>query len=1296
MRLCTDEGNFRIKKKGGASRWINGGLTLALFLLAVIGFTSPAHGQAVATGKITGTVLDPSGAAVPGAIVKVTNPSTGYTQTVKASATGVYVVPALQPGTYTMQATASGFSRAAYSDVNVNAGQTTDITIKMKIGAATQTVTVSAQGQILKTTTAKLSTTISPKGVQNLPLAGLNALPLATLVPGATSTMGNSRYTTFDGLPAAALNISVNGTNDNFQRYRSTTTGFFTAAPLRLGAFNEFTVSTNDLTAEAGAQGSATLQFVTKRGTNHFHGNLFWWAENSYFNANDYLNNALGVGKPSQHLNDFGGSLGGPILKNKLFFFGYLEYRRDPTAYTANSQVFTSPAQSGNFSYMGTDGQLHTVNLLNLAHNYGFSSTVNSISGNMMNEVNKYVPNGTLSPGTYSTGSTATPVTQTLSWLQPITYKDWWPTVRLDYQITPKLSWTGTWDAQWFTITAVPDYPGASLAGNGWWSNYYTLSNSLTWTISPTLLNQFSFGLEETKEEFNPATTGDPFASQNNQVINPPLGVQPVIPGFIMPIPRNNPTYNPEDNLTWTHGNHTFTFGGQIQIGTMYETEINNPPTYNTGIVSQDPALNMFTSSNFPDVSTANNNAELSNAEALYAFLTGRVSSISGFNYVNSATGQYQVLGSAIDREKAVLGGVYFQDAWRVNQHLALNYGFRWEWTGALGSTNNLWVAPTYAGLFGPSSGLFQPGVLTGDQNPQLYLRPHPYRSDLIQPAPNFGVAWNPDFKSGFLHKLFGGSNTVFSGGASLSWFNEGWLPIESTNFYNNPGSGQAVFYDAVTNFAPGTLSLGQKVTPNAFPATFHFPIPESAFTFSGTPFSTVNPNLRSPYVESWNVGIQRQFPGNNVLQVNYVGNHSVGLWMSYDLNEVNIFNNGFLTDFNNAAHNLAVNMGAGKGSTFADNTGAQGLVPTPIFDTAFAGSANSAFTNPTFVTLLQQGQAGALAAQLAGSYTYLCNLVGGNTAFTPCAGSGGMGSYPINMFQANPYAAGTYLTTVGNQGQSTYNALQVQWKHPTGHGLMFMANYTWAHSLSNVFIGDYYTGDSLLQNFVTLRNPSLSKGPGPYDIRQAFKFYTYYNLPFGPGREFATSNSSFLGRTAGYIIGGWTVGSIFTANTGMPFKLMGGYNTYNYSYGYWPDASDSGVVLNGVTVKQLQNNVGVYGGPTTSEPVVFLNPSLLAKNPNAIAPETTPGQLGDMIYLHAPGNWDVDFSVLKAIPIREQVSLDLRAEFINAFNHPNWGVPGPHGISPADYMNISAFQFTGAQELSTPRQVQFRLELNF
>lgn len=1279
--------------------WLGLGMALA-FAFCLCATTSSA--QVVTTGGLSGTVLDPSGAAIPGATLTITDPSTNFSQTVTANDSGVYTFADLQPATYLLRVSARGFSDAIVSNVVIQAAHTSNLKVAMKVGAASETVEVSAQGQVLETTTNTLSTTISPEAIQNLPLGGRDALQFAELVPGATAT-GQERYTTMDDLPAAALNITVDGANDNFQRYRSTTTGFFTAAPLRIGAFDEMTVSTNGLTADAGAEGSSTLKFVTKRGTNKFHGNAFWEAENSFFNANTFTNNAEGQALPKSRLNDFGASVGGPIWKDKLFFFVNFEWNNQPGAYTDSGQVFTTGAntgtgamgnvENGDFTYQETNGTLNTVNLLTLAGLNSLPSSVNSVSQGLMSQINGYIANGTLIPGTLSASAgpgqcCQMPNTNTLLWQQPYSSKLRYPTARLDYQISPKMAVHESWDLQWYQATGTPNYPGNPLQSNSWKATYFTTSSGWDWTITPHLINQFTFGTESTIEQFNPTTTGDPFATQADEVINLPIGVNPVVPGFIINQPRDNPLWNPVDNMTWTHGNHTYTFGGDIRISTMFETEVADPPTYNTGIVGTDPAINMFNSTNFPNISTANNNQQLGDAESLYAFLTGRISGISGFNYADSKTDQYQIEGKLIDRERQTVGGLYIQDAWHVNPHLALNYGLRWQMSGAVTSTNDFWTSPTMAGLFGASTGLFQPG-----SGPTINLRPHPYNADLVEPAPNVGIAWNPDFEDGALGKIFGGSDTVIRAGGSISYYDEGWATVENS-FYTNPGGGQSVFLEPGSlsdDFTPGTLALGGTIPAlNGFPSNFKtaFPLPESDFTFAGQNLDTIDPNIKSPYVESWNAGVQRKLPGNNLFEVDYVGNHVVHSWLQFDVNEVNIFENGFLGQFQTAQANLAAN----GGTTFADNTGNAGVAPTPIFDAAFAGQA-SAFTNSTFLNYLNTGQAGALAGAIAGNSTYLCNMVGAN--FTPCGNVGG--SYAPNTFQVNPYASGQIAELLSDPGNSTYNALQVQWKHPTGHGLFLGANYTYSHGLTNRWLGDYYTADEVQYNFTTLRDPGLNKGPSPYDLRNQFKAYLTYDLPFGKGRAYRTGNTILNN-----IIGGWTGGAIVTAASGLPFKMMGGVNTYNYSFatafGTYPDGSDSGVVLNGVTRSELQSNVGVYTGPSQFIPAVGINPNFLASHPNAIEPESTPGQLGQFIYLAGPKFFDTDFSLKKAIPIYDQVQFNIFAEFLNAFNHPDWAVPGVTGGpgQPADFMNISNSNYSALGLVNNPRTIEFRLQLAF
>ncbi len=1282
----------------------------ALFLWILAASLISTSAQVRTTGQLSGTVLDPSGAVLGATTVAARDSDTGVTRSVTTNTSGQYVFTDLQPGNYQLTVNAPGFATAVYNDVVIEAGRSKDLEIRMQMGAATEHVEVSAQGAVLETSTNTLSTTIDPVQIQNLPLAGRDILPMAELVAGAQSG-GDERFTTYNALPNAAINITIDGMTANSQRYRTSSTGFFTFAPLRLGAFDEMTVSTSDLTADAGAEGSTQVRFVSKRGSNQFHGNAFWQAINSYFDANSYTNNALGIPRPLEVLNDWGGSLGGPIWKDKLFFFVNIEGINQSFNSPTSTEIPTLLAQQGNFTYIGTDGVPHTVNLLNLASHFGFPSARNPAIAGMLTAINGYAQHAVVSP------VSGLPYIETVNFIARQPDKERYPTVRFDYQITPKLAWHGSWDMYWRDISnEYVNYPNDPNQGNGFKSTYYVVSNGVDWTINPHMVNQANFGIQSNVELFNPGNSFSAWQGQGNLVITPaylanqgttPI-FQPTIPtSSTLPLPRNNPVWSVFDNLTWVRGRHNFTFGGDLRIANSHEQESNPPPAQLLGISSLDPALAMFTTSNFPAISSANGNQDLLNAQALYASLTGRIDNIDGYSWVNTSDHQYAILGRAINWEKQTVGGIYFQDSWRTTPHFALNYGLRWQFTGAVHNTDNLWTGPTLAGLYGPSTALFQPGVLNGNLNPQIYLRPDPYSGDFKQPAGNLGFAWNPTFESGILGKIAGGNNMVIRGGAQLSHYDEGWTTLEGAALFTNPGSTQAEFlFPGTPGFPASGLNLGQPFTLDTFPTQFRFPQPMSEF-FPDESYGVVNPNIRPPYVESWNFGIQRKLPGNTVFEVNYVGNHSVHMWMVYDLNETNIFENGFLKEFKNAQKDLALN----NGTTFADNTGAAGLIPLPIFDAAFGVSGfapggtnqSSQFTNANYIALLQQGQAGALANQLATTVTFLCNMVG-NT-FSPCAPNGytGPGKHPMNFFQLNPFAAGGSLQLLSNPGSESYNGLQVQVKHQTGHGLFLMANYAYSHAFTNRYLGDYYTADYGLVNFVTLRDPNLSRGPSPYDQRHTFRTLLTYDLPFGTGKAWRTGNG-FLDR----VIGGWTVGSIVTLQSGRNFKLQSGYNTFNYSNAYWPDASDSGVVLNGITVSQLQSKVGLYPGPTPAEPKVFLPPSLLtsngSSNPSFLAPPTTPGQLGQMVYLMGPKLFNTDISIVKSIPLTERVKFNIYAEFLNAFNHTNWVVIDGFSAgtnNPAEYANISSSTFAALSYPSTappyaPREIQFRLQLAF
>lgn len=1303
---------------------------LAILLLLPAGIL---RAQVSNTGQITGTVFDPSGKVISGAQVTVTNPATSFTQTVTASATGVYVLSELQPGTYVVSITASGFAKSVLNNVVVQVAQTTDLPIKMTVGGQAQTVTVSAETVVLQTTQSTLSTTISPELMENLPLNGRDVLEFATLAPGAANPgIHGNNYNTYNDLPNAALNISIGGTADQFQRYKTFSSSFWDVAPAREGAFEEATVSTAGLGAANGEAGSQ-IQFNVKSGTDHFHGRGVWQAENSFFNANSWTNNARGIPLPKSRNNFYGGNLGGPLLPKRLvgnhrvYFFVNLEYNKVPSAFSTTNNALTGdtsgPATDCTASGMGAANGCYTyevsaipavrpawvqgcdsgtmtctANLYSLASANGFSTAEPSSITNILSGIASYYKNGTLEP----LGNTAAALqTDNAYYLQQLVYNItqprtvWYPTTRLDVDITSKVHWSDSWDLEDSKIPSYGDWPGSPYVGNytGFNNTYYTWSNSVTWIISPTIINTATFGILGTEEVYTPGAKPAGFAQSPvdgvPSQIETPFGVPTLVPGVAESVPRDNPLYNPSDTLRWTHGNHSFYIGANLIYSRMREQQWVFPgvPDYTTGIASGDPAAAMFSLSNFPNINNSaspytNLTGQVA-AENLYAFLTGRVSSVGGGTEVNPATGTFQPGYGYVAREAKTEGAVYFQDSWRTTPHFTLNYGFRWQLTGAIHNTNGEYFSATYQNLLGPSGSLFQPGTLDGVQNPYLAVNTHPYNGDFFQPSPNLGFAWNPDYTDGFLGKLFGGNSTVVRASYSINQYDEGWETFENSTVYNGAGYAQYLNYSASAgNFAPGSVSLDNPglfsaVQSTATPPSYQTALPESTYAFFYYPYvGAINPNLKEPYIQQWNFGIQRQLPGQVVVEVNYVGNHGVHEWQSFNMNEVNTLNNDFATEFKAAQANLAAN----SGTSFYD--GGAGDTPTPIFDAAFNGNgitptANDAggYANPSYIFDLNTGQAGAMATSFAQNFATFCNMAGAN--YSPCGNTGG--TYPINFFQANPYASNGGAIYLSDPAGSNYNGLQISVRHPSGHGLTLGGSYSFSKGFTSRFLSGWT--DTAGLDFVSLRNPALNKAPSDYDIRNVFHTYFTYQLPVGRDRAFGVNNSILNG-----VVGGWNVGSIVSWQSGMPFWLQGGYQTFNNE--------DGGVTLNGVTAKQIQNNIGVYLSSSSPYAPLWLNPKF---NSGGIQPNTTPGTIGQMLFLHGPGFFNTDISLNKVFPIYERMSLKIQASFLNAFNHPNWAVGTNFNSRNAPGANAFASSFEALTHYQgAPRVIQFRTEIDF
>jgi len=1222
--------------------------------------------QVSAGTGVQGVVRDPSGATIPGAVVTLKDLGTGAVKTAQTSADGHFTFPDLQAATYSLSVSKTGFQPANYATVAVDTGRVTDLQVRLQLGTSTQAVEVTGTPAELQTSTTAISTTVDNKAIADLPYASRDTLQFALLSAG--SQIGSGRNDDFNNLPNASMNISLDGMNNNSQRFKSGGTSFFSFAPARINAMQEVTITTAGNTASDLTGGAMQMRFTTKRGTDQYHINAGWQFANWALNANSYFNNLHGqpINKSRQN-NPFIG-VGGPLWpgNKKLYFFAYFEAQPQPGSSIDTTTILTPASQAGNFVYQGTDGQQHTVNVYTAAQAAGINNvTQDATVAAMLNTANS---SQKLATGTLPI--TGQPYWQTMEWEQPNHISQYFPTGRLDYQISNNLDFHASENLRYENIAgSAPPYPGLSqyAFSNGYKITTYTESNGLDWAISPNLVNNFTFGIQSNGEYFSHGSDPTQFAPWGNRIISTPL-IAATIPN-VLPFIRNNPVYQVRDDFTWNHGAHTTQWGGSLLHTSFWETSFGSAgiPDYSLGVASGDPLTSAAFQNQFPGINTQN--GDLGNAESLFALLTGRVSSVSGNVNVDEKTHKYAEFQGATQRWAFSSGSLYLQDAWRATPNLTLNYGLAWELDGPIKTTNGIDGEPDAASFFG------------GAANPQFNQVAAPYKSSLGNVGPSVGFAWNPG-GSGPLSGLLGDHKTVVRGSYAVSYYSEGMNTISNT-ITENPGSSQSLF----SNFAPGSLNLTSPPPAfSSFPTSFGFPFPESEFAFGFQPLGFVNPNLRTPYTESWTFGLQRQLTNKTVVEARYVGNASHHMWHFQNIDQVNITSNGFLTQFQQAQANLAANLAAGK-KGFANN-GLPGQNPTPIFDAAFKGlPASQGYSSGSLIVDLQQGVAGTMAGVLSQTSTfgagYYCNLVGTN--FSPCAqfGYSAPGAYTATLFSPNPYAGGFNSRSGGmfyqdDNGDNNYNGLQLEVRHTFGHGLSYNANFVWSHSLGDLLnASDQTAGDQWLD----IHNARLSYGPTPFDQRFAWNSFWTYDLPLGRGR--LISSGSDLVNNA---IGGWTLGGTEQIETGTPVLLTSGRDTVS-------DLASSGVALS-LPTSQLQQSLTTRDGKVVNGSLgTAARDQILGTggipNPSTYGPASTPGSYGQIAFLRNVPNVSLNMSLNKQIRISERAGLNLRVEDINFLNHPFFNLAN---TSPTS----SSFGLITSTTGSSTRTILLRTEFNW
>jgi hypothetical protein len=1249
------------------------GMRRSLSLLAVLGAllavpSFQALAQEGTEGTIVVTVQDTSGGVVPDATLTLVAAQTNDTRVAQTNSAGTYSFVNLPVGQYRLSIERSGFATRVYSSVAVESSQSTSLEVKLSVGSATQTVQVNSEtAPILDTTSNEIGTVITGGQIQDLPLYGRDVTSLATIVPGYGGANGQG---TFNGLPIMDQGSNMDGMVGNASRMKFDSNIEPAVSP-RLEDIEQMSVQTDQLGLDSGfGQATTQVTFVTRRGTNQFHGMVYEDFRNSGLNANTWINDAYTPLVPKNHLidNDFGASVGGPILHDRLFFFGTYAMDKIPGSFAATNDYFTTAAQAGTFTYVGTDGQTHTPNLLTIAQNNGLPSTVNAEVAKQFSAINSAITSG-------STAASADPNYNSVSWKQPSPQTFYFPVARLDYDLSQQarmyLSWMMTQYDQ--PGATAPTFPGSGFANQeaGNQTKNFTGTYGFDYTISPQLINQFKAGYlyDVTLYAYNaaPLYASEPTVNWNYPAVLPSGAAAGSMSGQTYQAPIN--TYYPildfSDSMTWQKGKHT------IQYGVSWYHEQDhywNAPggfyNYNFGLATGDPAINAFTTGSSGSLPNATA-AEQKKADALYAILTGRLSGVNGENSYNIKTKQYSPTGTLSEYpldEVSSAWSLFTEDSWKVTSALTLNYGLRWDIFGPEKDLTGQYHSADLAAIYGPTAvgALFQPGALSGETNPVISVHAEPYQPWRVTPQPAFGFSWNPKVESGRWAGLFGGNKTVLRGGYALRRFTEPYqyfwdFATDYGQFYYQQFNLLANNTGTPGTFAPGSLSIGDTL-PAALlsPAAYQATAPESEFTYTGGPgVNGIQPNLKEPTSESWNFGFQRAIGRSMALEVRYNGNHTLHQWIAIDPDEINVFENGFLKDFQTAQSNLAAYVAANPncGSTGYPACSFQGAAGSmPIINAAFGSGDTSDYSNAQYLTYLNTGQVGAMASILAGingTVPYFCNLVG--SGFSPCANnagySGAGAGYPINFFQTNPYTGGYSSGELYSEGYSNYNGLQVDLRQGTWHGLQFDANYTWSHTMA-VESANSWTGSF---NAFTLRNLRESYEPAVFDLRDVFHANGTYALPVGKGRTYLNNN-----RVLDALVGGYTVGTIVTWQTGAPAALGGGYLTFN-------DYGDSGVRLTGVTPSQLQSGIGVHEVP--GQPYAdLINSKYMASptgggaNTSYINPNTTAGTIGQIVYLHGPRQFYQDMAVNKLFPIHERLNFKLQASFLNVWNHPVFG----------------------------------------
>ncbi|MBI4910221.1 MAG: TonB-dependent receptor [Acidobacteria bacterium] len=1135
--------------------------------------------MAQVTGRVSGLVTDPSTGAIGGArITLVLDGGVAPLAEAVTTSEGLFLISGVAAGRYRLKVEAPGFSTHELGPIKIDAAQQLSLPpIGLQLATTSQTMTVSGEPPLVQTANTEVSLSVTPEQFRFLPNIGRGATSLIFTQVGVPNYFIHGQRPwltniTLDGINIQGNYIRASGTNLTTQLFQD--------------QVSEVTVTTSNVNPSQG-NGTSQIMLVTPSGTNQFHGAAYWANRNAVLGANAWFNNRDRIRKPPFNLNYFGFRFGGPILRDRVLFYINYEGMRFPQTGASTRTILTEDARRGIFTYEDLQGQVRKLNVLQamgvgrdpymerlLALVPGADRINNFRVGDSREDLLKNTAG-------YSFGARSRTNQDNVS-------------LKLDYIPSSRHQITGSYvfsnrlltgrSAQFGNPTEGYDIDPPISADY----NQQLVSLGWRWNPTPRLTTEVTGGFYVSPSGYVNQTKLD------RLLVSSTLYSSPVM--TLRTAEEISRSYHYANRSTYVNGRQNLQFGFQLQqMRVRLLDEAGITPVYNIGIGAGNPGL---MSAELPGIRPQ----DLISANQLLATLTGYVSDyMQTFNIAGRSSGF--VNGVPFLRRYATHNlAFYIQENWKLARRLTVNLGLRHDYYGIPNERDSLMLLPRMgdrdaAAALRSNATLDFAGASAGRR---LYDR------DVNNFAPNIGLAWD----------LTGDGKTALRAGYSVHFVSDEHLRNVQSSADQNFGLTATVVQSGLA----GRVSSG---LPAISVAAFEVPRRASDNYARNRQSSLVaiDPRLRTPYFQTWSIGIQRQLLADSVLEIRYVGNHGVKLMGPIDLNQIVLRDNGFLADFELALNNG--NLAQSATGVFNPNysssiAGSQPLTVFPLLQQG--GLLNQASVR----SMIQTGQPGQLAS------FYQINGFSGGVRFFP-----------------NPHTLSALLLT--NQGQSAHNALEVDFRR-RARGAVFQFNYTYAKTLEN------WGGPFMDDN-----NRTIQRARQISDQTHRLKANAIYDLPIGQGHRLDFRPMRFL-------LGGWTASTTMSDTSGFPFSVVSGRGTLNR-------AALSGANMASSPFHKSQLDHLFYFRQTGGGPY-FIDPSVVGRDGRAAGPDTAPfpGQaffhpgpstVGTLQRNMFSGPWifNVNAALIKKTRIRERQSLEFRMDSANILNHPSWVIGGTQRI---------------------------------